>query len=888
MTIFVAKLGLMLQGLTEKEAQELKEQYGDNEIKEVGKATPFTILVRQIRKNFIIYLLLVAAALSFIVGKDVTAYTILAVILAVVISGFIQEYKAEKAIESLRKMILPFSIVIRDGKEKDIPSKDLVPGDIVVLGSGERVAADCAILEASELRVDESVLTGESTEVKKFPKEGKEDENKLFMGTFIVRGRCLARVEHIGMSTRFGKIAAMISAVEKEMPLQTKVNQLSKYMVAVAIIASSLAGGLMLSRAEIIDYPLLINVMILVIAVSVSAFPEGFPVVLTTTMAAGAVRMARKNAIVNRMSIIETLGETTIVCTDKTGTVTRGEMVVKKIFSNNRFYEVTGSGYVGRGDFVYRGSKVDPYREGDLSFLLKAAVLANNARIQRTGQDAEYRVLGTPTEGALLILAAKAGVFSENLKAKRLHEIPFSSERKRMSCLVELDGRRLVFAAGAPEILLEKCAKENIDGKEKELTRRRKEEIISINQKMNSQALRTLMLAYKPVGGSTKEYPENNFIFLGIVGMEDAPREEVAEALEDCRSAGIAVKMITGDSKETAVAIGKQIGLEGEVLMGSQMDELSDQELVPAVKKTVIFARVRPEHKLRIVRALKELGEVVTMTGDGVNDAPALKEAQIGVAMGKSGTDVTRSVSDLVLKDDNFATIVSAIKEGRTVFSNIRKFSCYQLSCNLSMLLVILAGVALAPTFGWVPPILLALQVLFMNLVTDNLPAITLGLNPYSKDVMNDPPRKDARIFNRPLFRLMIFNGTLMGVIALAVYYVSFNLLGQDVVESRTTALVTLIVLQIASAFNFRSFRHPALTRSPFVNPYLAYASAISLAATLTIIYWDKARIIFETAALGYQHWLAAGLAGLLILVIFDALKAYSNSKHTLLAKIRK
>ncbi len=878
----------MIQGLTEKEAQKLKEQYGDNEIKDIGKVSPFTILIRQIRKNFIIYLLLVAMILSFLVGKDITAYTILAVVMAVVISGFIQEYKAEKAIESLRGMIMPFSIVVRDGKEKDVPSKDLVPGDAVVLGSGERIPADCVVLEANELRVDESVLTGESVEVKKFPRNGKEDENKLFMGTFIVRGRCIAQVEHIGMSTRFGKIAAMISAVEKEMPLQTKVNQISKYVVIVAIIASSLTAGLMLFRAETIDYQLLTNVMILAIALSVSVFREGFPVVLVTTLATGAVRMARKNAIVNRMSIIETLGETTIICTDKTGTVTKGEMTIKTIFSNNKFYEVAGSGYVGRGEFTHKGSKIDPSRNGTLSLLLRSAALANDARIERTGQDAEYRVLGTPTEGALLILAAKAGMFPENLKAERLHEEPFSSERKMMSALVELDGQRFVFAAGAPEILIEKCPKENVKGEEKELTKEQRDRILSTNQKMNSQALRTLMLAYKPDPESQKEYSEDNLVFLGIVGMEDAPREDVAVALKDCQSAGITVKMITGDSKETAISIGKQIGLEGKALVGSQIDELSDQELPPVVKETVIFARVRPEHKLRIVRALKEIGEIVTMTGDGVNDAPALKEAHIGVAMGKSGTDVSRSVSDLVLKDDNFATIVSAIKEGRTIFNNIRKFVSYQLSCSLSELFIILVGVILAPVFGWATPLLLALQILFMNLVTDNLPAVTLGLNPYSKDVMDEPPRKDTHILNRPLFGLMVFNGILMGVITLAVYYVSFNLLEQGVSESRTTALVTLIILEIASAFNFRSFRHPTLTRSPFVNLYLVYASAISLAATLTIIYWDKARTIFETAVIGYQHWLEAGLAGLLILAVFDALKAYSNSKHTLLTKIMK
>lgn len=875
------------KGLTTEQVKKLRGQYGSNEIKDIGRATPLMIFIRQIKQNFIIYLLFAAMILSFVVGKDITAFTILGVILVVIFSGFIQEYKAEKSIESLKNMIMPVSRVIRNGEEVEIYSTEIVPGDILILGNGERVPSDAIVLDERELRVDESTLTGESAEIKKTSKKIKgSDENKLFMGTFIVNGRCLARAEHIGMNTRFGKIAAMISTTEKEMPLQSKVNSISKYMVLIAIIASTSTAVLLILSADAINYELLTNVLILAIALSVSAFPEGFPVVMTTTLATGVARMAKKNAIVNRMSIIETLGETTVICTDKTGTVTKGEMTVNTIYTNYKNYQVSGSGYMATGDFTSEGNNINPAENPALNLIIKSSVLCNDSRIQRTGEDNEYKVVGTPTEGALLIMAAKAEIFPEDMDAERHFEIPFSSERKLMSVLSKEDEGFFVYVKGAPEVLLPKCTKIYKNSEHREISEDDKDEILEKNKQMNSESLRTLALAYKPYTESDKKYNEDNLVFLGLVGMEDPPRDEIQEALADCTSAGIGVKMITGDNKETAMSISKQIGLEGKMLEGWQLDELSDAELVPIAKETTIFARVRPEHKLRIVRALKESGEIVTMTGDGVNDAPALKEAHIGVAMGKNGTDVTRSVSDLILKDDNFSTIVLAVKEGRTIFSNIRKFVSYQLSDNAAELFVIFLGVVLAPVLGWHTPLLLALQILFMNLVTDSLPAITLGLNPHSKDVMQDKPRRDPSILSKPLLKLVLFNGSLMGTMTLITYFISFNILGQSVEVARTTALATLIILEIASAFNFRSFRKPTLSRSPFVNPYLVYASVISVAATLVIVYTHAGQAIFETVPLGLTQWVAAIGAGLLILVVFDFLKAFSKRRGILFAKI--
>lgn len=864
-------------GLTDLEASELFNKYGPNEIKDINKVSPLTILFRQVKKNFIIYLLVFAAVISFFVGKSITAYTISAVIFMVIFVGFIQEYRAEKAISSLKKMIMPVSIAIRGGRKKEVPSTDLVPGDIVVLGNGEKIPADCVLLEESELRVNESALTGESKDIKKFVPTSVEkisEENMLFMGTFIVNGRCIAKIIHTGMSTKFGSIAGMISTAEKSLPLQDKINQISKYMATVAIVVSMLTGVLMFFRADIVTYEVITGILVLVIALSVSAFPEGFPVVLITTLATGAANMAKKNAIVNRMSIIETLGETTIICSDKTGTLTKGEMTVRKIFTNNDFFEVTGSGFEGKGNILKGSAEINPLQDSTMSKLLRTAVVCNDSKIERTGEDMQYQVCGTPTEGSLLILAAKANLFEEDLKILRVEEAPFSSERKMMSVLIK-DGGTGVYSKGAPEILMEKCAYVLKNGKKEELTAQEKQTILDANKQMNAQAFRTLAFAYKEVVEGEKNLDENGLIFLGIVGIEDPPREEAISSIQLCKQAGIKVKMITGDNKQTALSIASQIGLSGESLEGVQLDSMSDDELAIALEKTTIFARVRPEHKLRIVKLLKQKGEIVTMTGDGVNDAPALKEAHIGVAMGKNGTDVSRSVADLTLKDDNFATIVTAIKEGRTIFNNIRKFVSYQLSCNIAELSILFFGVLLSPLLGWQVPLLLSLQILFMNLVTDNFPAITLGFNPSSVDIMEEKPRKDTRILNKPLIMLVLFNGGLMAIFTLSIYLIFYNVLGQGVEISRTAALVGLIILEIGSAFNFRSFRKKTLSRSPFVNKYLFFASVISLFATLLILY-TGANKLFETVPLNLYSWIILLVPVVLILVIYDVIKDFS------------
>jgi P-type Ca2+ transporter type 2C len=869
-------------GLTEKEAKKNLDKYGSNEIKEIGKNSLLKILLRQVKSNFIIYLLLVAMILSFFVGKSITAYVILVVILAVILTGFFQEYRAEKAVEKLKDMIMPVSIVVRGGEQKEILTKEIVPGDVLILRNGEKIPADCIILSDKNLLINEAVLTGESDEVSKSTTKNLNNpskENLLFAGSFIVNGKCIAKVIHTGMNTKFGKIASLISGAEKELPLQKKVNSISKYMAIIGIIMAILTGLAILIQSEITN-ELLIEILILTIAVAVSAFPEGFPVVLITTLSSGAYRMAQKNAIVNRMSIIETLGETTIICTDKTGTITKGEMTVKKVFLNNHLVEVTGEGYEGNGDLLLNKKKIKTSDSKTLNLLLKTAVNCNDSNIKRTGEDKIFNISGAPTEAALLVMASKVNIYSEDFN-ERIDEIPFSSERKMMSVLCKERNKKIIYTKGALEYILKKCKYIQREDGVFRLLERDKKRILNEKKIMASESLRTLSFAYKEtISKNLRENDEQDLIFLGIVGMEDPPRKGVKEALIHCEKAGIKIKMITGDDKETAISIAKEIGLKSRrVIDGSEIDKLSDKDFFKVVSQAVIFSRVKPEHKLRIVHALKEHGEIITMTGDGVNDAPALKEAHIGVAMGKNGTDVSKSVADLTLKDDNFVTLVDAIKEGRTIFNNIRKFVTYQLSCNYAELMILFIGVLLVPFFGWPFPLLLALQILFMNIVTDNLPAITLGLNKSSDDIMYEKPRKNAKILNKDFLAVLVIFGTLMGTFTFLTFYVSFNILGRTVDSSRTFALLALIVLEVAGAFNFRSFRKTTLNRSPLVNPYLAIASLISLVATFLIIYTPLNKV-FETMPLPLLDWIIALGLGLLLIFICDILKKVNNKKN--------
>ncbi len=865
-------------GLTNEEAKKRLEEFGLNEIKDISKTSTLKILLRQIKSNAVIYFMIAAMLISFFVGKNVTAYAILAIVILVISAGFIQEYRSEQAISALKGMLVQVSTAIRNGKEEEIQSKYLVPEDTIILRNGEKIPADCVIIEAQELRVNESALTGESKEIHKKAGDEKNptEENVLYMGTYVVNGRAIAKIKHTGMNTEFGKIAGLISTTEKDLPLQKKVNKIAKYMATVAIIVSILTGIVMFFQGEITHNESIVNILILVVAIAISAFPEGLPVVFISTLSSGVYRMAKHNAIVNRMSIIETLGETTVICSDKTGTITKGEMTVKKIYANDTFFEVTGAGYEENGDFFCDNKKINIKKEPFFNTLFSGFVLCNDARIERTEEGGTYKATGSPTEAALLTVAAKAGIFKEDMQFKRAQEIPFNSERKMMSVLCQVGKEKFVYTKGAPEYVLRHCKYIQRNKTIEKLTKKEREKIISANNKMTSKAMRTVAVAHKKAKNSSVNQLEQDLVFVGLVGMEDPPHEDVKEAIVQCKNAGIEVKMITGDNKETAQAIAKEIGLHGGLIEGHELDSMTDDELEKVIKSIAIFARVKPEHKIRIVRVLKSIGEIVTMTGDGVNDAPALKEAHIGVAMGKNGTDISRSVADLTLKDDRFSTIVLAVSEGRTLFKNIQKFVTYQLSCNFAELSILFIGMLLAPALGWQVPMLLALQLLFMNLVTDNIPAITLGFNPSSDDVMRDMPRKNTQILNKRLIALIAVTGVLLMVFVIFSYYLSHNIFGKSQEYSRTVALVSLIALVIANAFSFRSFRKGVLTRSLFVNPYLVYASIVSFIATIAVLYTPLNKI-FETTPLGIDGFAIPIIFSLVMIIIFDTLKIINN-----------
>ena len=865
-------------GLTTKEAKDNLQKYGYNEIVDVNKVTWLDVLYRQVKSNFMVYLLICAIILSFLVGKSTTAYTIIVVVVFVVGLGFIQEYKAEKAVAALKKMITQTSLVIRDSKEQEILSSEIVPGDILILRTGERVPADGYILDQRNILINESILTGESKEVKKVVplKDAKDylDENLVFMGSFVVLGKSTIKVLHTGMNTKFGKIAKLISGTEKELPLQKKINKITKFLAMIGLAAAVITGLLVLFKAPVITKDVIVDVLILIIAISVSVFPEGLPVVLITTLSSGAYRMANKNAVVNRMSIIETLGETTVICSDKTGTITKSEMTVRKIFLNDSVYDITGVGFESKGAFLKDNKIVDISKEEDLQFLLKSAVICNDSFIQEVPNQSGYKILGSPTEAALLVLSSKARIFKEDYNFVREEELPFSSENKMMSVLVKERTGKKTYIKGALEIILNKSTHILRNGKIHKITNKEKVKILEQNQIMAKRALRTLAFAYKENYLSDLE---NDFIFIGFVGMEDPPREEVKETILQCKKAGIKVKMITGDNKETAIAIAKEIGLDkGKILDGFEIDQLSDEELTRIIEDVTVFARVRPEHKLRIVKALKENGEIVTMTGDGVNDAPALKEAHVGVAMGKAGTDVSRSVADLTLKDDNFATIVYAVKEGRTIFSNIRKFMSFQLSCNLSELLVIFFGILLAVKLGWPIPILIPLQILFINIITDDFAAIALSFNPSSPDIMHERPRK-REILSKNLIYLILFAGVLRTVFVLGMFYLSFNVFGYSALHATSAAFLTLIMLEIFGAFTFRSFRKGVFSRSLLTNKYLFYASIFSLISAIIVMY-TPLNIIFSLTGLHTKEWIFTIVIGFLFVLIFDILIKINNT----------
>ena len=869
-----------LNGLSTEEARKRLSEYGFNELKEKKRRTALQMFLEEFKDIFIL-LLIAATVFSVIIGyydlmqdpilSPLEAYAdpliIGIIVILVAIAGFVQEYRAEKAIEALKKLAAPKARVMRDGKETMIFAREVVPGDLLVLESGDTAPADARIIEVVELKTDEAVLTGESTPVNKNldilkPEAPTADrKNMLFMATHTIYGRGKAVVVSTGMSTEFGKIAELVqTAEEEETPLERKLDsfakKIAKVVVAVCVIIFALEAFDVVATG-VLEPKGFIQAFMSSISLAISAVPEGLPAIVTITLALSAREYAKRNAIIRKLSSAESLGAITVICSDKTGTLTKGEMTVRRIYVNNKSVEVTGVGYEPKGEFNQNNNPVNPQNDQDLSLLLKIGALCSNAQLDKN-EKGTWSIIGDPTEGALIVTAAKAGLEEKELEKNfpRVAEIPFTSERKRMTTVHSTPGEEHVaYMKGAPEIVLERCSFILEDGEEKKLTEAKRKKIQEVNEKFASDALRVLAIAYKKLPAGLNEFNENtvedNLVFTGLEGMIDPPREEATKANQTCQKAGIKAVMITGDHKLTAMAVAKEIGILKEdsmVLTGTELDQLSDEEFGKIVEKVAVYARVSPEHKLRIVKALKAKGEIVAMTGDGVNDAPAVKSADVGVSMGISGTDVTREASDLVLTDDNFATIVKAVELGRASYDNIRKYARFLIACNFDELLVIGTFAILGGLFGpqLFPLPLLPAMILWINLATDGAPAVALSMDPPDEDVMERRPRKPNEGILHGMGAFIIASFLLQAIGTILVFSLEYYVwpahgfgTQETLAEARTTAFVQAAFFELFVVWNCRSETRSIwrMGRDSFKNKYFVIAEIVSIAATLGICY---------------------------------------------------
>ncbi len=848
-------------GLTEFEANNLYRQYGPNELKEGKKDSKLKIFLRQFKSALVI--ILVAAAvisgLIGILGKDpeslIDTGVIVVIILLNAVLGFIQEYRAEKAMEALKKMAAPKATVVRNNLPGRISSTNLVPGDIVMLESGDKIPADIRLIECASLRVDESALTGESVPVhkgvKKLPggiKNLAELTNMVFMNTIVTGGRATGVVTTTGMNTEMGDIAKLIQkAPEKETPLQRKLGEIGKFLgIAILIICAVVFGLEMLRGGS------LFQVLMIAISLAVAAVPEGLPAVVTITLAVGLQKMAANNSIIKRLPAVETLGCTDVICTDKTGTLTKNQMTVREAYINGRVVKITGTGYVPEGQVIIEGGKATKKDHEHLDLMLKAGCLCNNALINEV--EGTWEMHGDPTEGCLLTLALKGGQDIEKLKKKyeRIKEFEFNSIRKRMTTVHSKGKETFAFSKGAPEILLDHCTYYYDKGVKKKLTDARRKKILKTTTGMAGRALRVLALAYKKLpekGEITLKKAENNLVFLGLVGMIDPPREEVREAIRTCRMASIRTVMITGDHHTTALAIAKEIGLysKGDLdIKGEDLEKMSEEKLGKIIRNVSVFSRASPEHKVRILKALQQQGHTVAMTGDGVNDAPALKSSDIGVAMGISGTDVAKSAADMILQDDNFATIVKAVEEGRSIFDNIRKFLNYLLTSNAGEVLIIFVAALLG-----MPLPLLAVQLLWINLLTDGLPAVALAVDPADQEIMSRKPRNpEEKTISKSMLKSIVLVSILMCIATLGLFkWVLIT--GMPIAQARTVALATIIMLELVRVQAVRTEYNVKFSS----NKWLWLAIASSMLLMLAIIYMPTLQNLFHTVALPLSIW---------------------------------
>jgi Ca2+-transporting ATPase len=841
------------EGLAESEAKSRLSKFGPNILKEAKKRTRLDIFLSQFRSTLII-ILIIATAFSALIGEYLDAAVIMVIVVLNAVFGFIQENKAEKAMEALRKLTSPEIVVVRGGKEMKIESRNLVPGDVVILEQGTKVPADMRLIEVSELKIDEAAITGESVPVEKNLKVVRtrnlgDRKCIAYTGTIVTYGRGKGMVVSTGMSTQMGRIAKMIQAAgEQQTPLQKKLDEFGKKLsviilgICIFIVLAGIFRG----------YPL-IDMILTGIALAVAAIPEGLPAVVTITLAIGIQRMSKRNAIIRKLPAVETLGCTTVICSDKTGTLTKNEMTIRKIWINRKTIEVTGEGYNKSGGFYIDKKEIQPAKTKDLSLMLKVAALCNNASF--SGSE---NITGDPTEISLLVAAEKAGIGTEGLEDKfeRMKEVPFTSERKMMTTLNRSGKASLVCVKGAAENVLEKCTKVLVANRAISLTRSMKKDILDQNHLMSSEALRVLGIAYKESGKTSRL--ESDLTFIGLMGMIDPPRASVKRDIQKCRNAGIKTVMITGDHMNTALAIAKELEMISDVseqnaVTGEQLEAMSDKELDKVIDGVHVYARVNPEHKVRIVEALKRKGHVIAMTGDGVNDAPALKKADIGVSMGITGTDVAKEASDMVLRDDNFSTIVKAVESGRGIYDNIKKFIQYLLSSNFGEVLVIfiamLIGFTDPATGAFVIP-LTAVQLLWINLLTDGLPALALGVDPHAKDIMKRPPRdpKESMLSGKTLMDVFLV-GVIISIGTLLLFW--WNL-PSGALKATTVAFTTIVLFEMVRVQSVRMNYNIGI----FSNRKLLLAMGTSVLLQLLVIYMPFLQGAFETVPLDFYDWI--------------------------------
>ncbi len=882
------------KGLSEEEVRNRLEKFGYNELKKEEKVSPFSLFINQF-KNVLIIILLIATILSAVVGEIFDAGLILVIVLFCAILGFIQEYRAERALEALKNMLSPTITALRGGKEEEIPSKNLVPGDILLLEAGDKVPADARLIENHSLRCDEAPLTGESVPVGKdispLPENIRisDRKNMVFTGTTITYGRAKAVVTSTGMDTEFGKIAKEVMTVETEKtPLEKRTDEIGKWLGIISLGICFLVAGVSVLREIFgggkVDFLFIVTMVMFAVSLAVAAVPEALAAIVTGALAIGMHQMAQRNALVRKMPAVETLGCTTVICSDKTGTLTKGEMTVRKIFTNGEMIEVTGTGYEPKGEF--KGSdNIDIKGIPSLRLILQGGLLCNDAILEQ--KEGKWVIKGDPTEGALIVAAVKGGFHQSELRIEnpRIEEIPFSSERKRMTTIHQMaNGKRLAFMKGAPEVVLEKCSHILEDGNLRELKQKDREQILKMNEEMAQGALRILGFAYRDCPDAiacTEEHLEHDMVFLGLAGMIDPPREEAIEAIQVCKQVGIKPIMITGDHKLTAVAIAKEMGIykEGDmVLTGEELEKISEQELEKIVEKVTVYARVSPMDKLKIVKAWKARGEVVAMTGDGVNDAPALKHADIGVAMGITGTEVTKEASDMVLSDDNFATIVKAIERGRWIYDNIKKYLTYLLRCNITEVAVI-GGVVLISGPEYLP--LLPAAILYINLVTDGLPALALGVAPPDPDIMQRPPRDPKE---------SVFSWDVRAFILLALcieipffFFLFYNQLS-DITHARTEQFFLFVIVELIIALNFRSMRYSVFKSPP--HKWLVLAIISQLILTTLLLQLPSIRNAFGIILPSLSDLELILSFGVVVFISMEVIKAIIRRKMVFVRKI--